>query len=46
MTIANAVIDSDGFLNDDIMTCLNCLYSTVEGTQPLDVRCSGENRKV
>lgn len=36
MTIANAVIDSDGFLSEDILSCLHCLYSTVEGTQPLD----------
>lgn len=32
----SAVIDSDGFLSEDIMSCLHCLYSTVEGTQPLD----------
>lgn len=33
--INNAVIESDR-LSDDIMNCLNCLYSTVEGTCPMD----------
>lgn len=34
--ITNAVIDSDGFLDDDIIRNLQCLYSTVEGTCPMD----------
>ena len=36
MTITNAVIEHDGYLNDDIINCLNCLYATVEGTCPMD----------
>lgn len=36
MTIENAVIDHDGFLNEDILNSLQCLYSTVEGTCPMD----------
>lgn len=31
-----AIIDSDGILSEDIINCLRCLYSTVEGTCPMD----------
>lgn len=32
----SAVIDSDELLSQDIMKRLNCLYSTVEGTCPMN----------
>jgi len=38
MTIAtqSAIVDSDGLLSEEITGCLRCLYSTIEGTCPLD----------
>ena len=34
--ISSAIIDREGNLNEDVLACLRCLYSTVEGTCPMD----------
>lgn len=36
MTISNPILNTDGEISQEIIRCLNTLYSTVEGTQPMD----------